>query len=1216
MPTSTRVKGGARGLQGLRQLGAQDAQKTLHELQTQLSSGNGTKSGILRLRYASDSRGNDRHEMVFERKTKWNFGASSDTQAHARTADAVRILFERAGLPVQALDRYLARNHNKLKAEDFQPLLKAHVEALDEVNQRFDSKITASSLRELEQRLTQERSPEKISQAPHEKLELATQAQFQARAYAAEMELALSSKAGAQWVEPQAAVQSEQGIAVANSLAQVAHEMHIQAGAEVERRENELTKFMDSAEREGQQFTQRFNTLTAQVHEAGGPNIFDMLKQCRDFQREITSFLSGPLTQLNNQWLSLHPGENRSAKLSAFQVNLGEMLDQAKVLESAWKQASVGADAVNLEFERELAKTGFDALAASLSTLQTDLGDAMVKRQGMYTTLMAPNDLELAHCQQLTSELSALDQSTIEPLAEKWHQNKTRLLAASTAAIEQVRSRYEGEFGAVGQPVIDVNQTLNEAREGRVDRCKVLSTLPVAPPLPSLDSVENQWLATQIQRLGSLEKFDEKVLVTMRVVAQLSNGHDSMGLMMGTAAEILAEILGQREAPTLTADEREALLAVILAHPEIQYSAQVEELLEQADLSPWNLLSQSTLWQDPQQHEQALLAARQMISQVSPDAFADLFSDEGFQTVVAKFPELCTLQQGFSEAVLDQLKKPDGSVGAVLQSVPSLHRHPAVLAKAQEVLNLNALRVTEFVRACAGVFTQPEVLQAWAARGDGQALRHLTWILASDKEGQTASNAKIDMLREAVQKALSANQCSMLEDVVALQKSWAESLPVMTQLMSSLGEVQSRLVDGQERVEVVSALQQILPLEQALAQSLPDLFANQANSIRMNHLFVLEHQLRQTGSELPLCDGISALRQIYLQSPKVEKVIHAMRAGHLMSALEPGDEDVATFEHYLADPLPEDQQATFPLIFLNVNKSALAETDSMTCSIGTYLQAKDNPNFDAWDHFVIFKNTASGADPLAEPLKILQAKEQRLAMHNLKGLSPILTERLQNQTAIKQAIVQAFELSPEIGDLFENGFRGTPNLDPRETSVALGPTIESWLDVSQANWDNPASWVQLGIKPAHLAQLKALAHARGVDADSPEKFAQFMLAASILFTNLGSVGQLGDERESVLTLRAYGYALFRQARDALIPQLAALKGPTIAQDTLQSIDAQFREAGICSQLLSMSTMRPNLMALSRDVYLRMIPPKWMRDEGDNDGADNAITLLLNEASNA
>lgn len=132
MPTKlNHIRGGAAYADRLREISPEMAQDKLQALHTQLRGVLGTKSGILHLKNATTQPGRTDRELAFERKSWYQRGGHGTPEAKQRTADAVRILFERAGLPTQALNDYLAEHKGQLSGKAFRSLLGAQLQQLE-----------------------------------------------------------------------------------------------------------------------------------------------------------------------------------------------------------------------------------------------------------------------------------------------------------------------------------------------------------------------------------------------------------------------------------------------------------------------------------------------------------------------------------------------------------------------------------------------------------------------------------------------------------------------------------------------------------------------------------------------------------------------------------------------------------------------------------------------------------------------------------------------------------------------------------------------------------------------------------------------------------------------------------------------------------------------------------------------------------------------------
>jgi pimeloyl-ACP methyl ester carboxylesterase len=128
----TRITGGdhapaIRGLSGLQNLEKEAARTVLTELATQIDG----KSGVLKLMHTSKDR-----DMTFERKGGARFLARRDSKMDA-TAQAIRSLYERAGLSLQAraqLDTYLSAHRNRVGGSELAALFREHLNPVPSPN--------------------------------------------------------------------------------------------------------------------------------------------------------------------------------------------------------------------------------------------------------------------------------------------------------------------------------------------------------------------------------------------------------------------------------------------------------------------------------------------------------------------------------------------------------------------------------------------------------------------------------------------------------------------------------------------------------------------------------------------------------------------------------------------------------------------------------------------------------------------------------------------------------------------------------------------------------------------------------------------------------------------------------------------------------------------------------------------------------------------------
>jgi len=117
----TNIGGGpVRGLEGLKTLDKASARQILEGVATQISG----KSGVLKLMHTTKN-----SDMVFERKSTWQFYARRDSKMEA-TATALRTIVEKAGLSEdaqKAIKGYLTDNNNRVGGTAFADLIRQHL---------------------------------------------------------------------------------------------------------------------------------------------------------------------------------------------------------------------------------------------------------------------------------------------------------------------------------------------------------------------------------------------------------------------------------------------------------------------------------------------------------------------------------------------------------------------------------------------------------------------------------------------------------------------------------------------------------------------------------------------------------------------------------------------------------------------------------------------------------------------------------------------------------------------------------------------------------------------------------------------------------------------------------------------------------------------------------------------------------------------------------
>ncbi len=115
-------------------LSRSEARKVLNELNANLRHTDGSsKSGVLRLMYASEGSTNESRSLSFERKS-WYQISRWGKDSSERTKQALQSIIERAELPpaaAQALDTYFS-THTRISARSLAGLLNKYVPLVDE----------------------------------------------------------------------------------------------------------------------------------------------------------------------------------------------------------------------------------------------------------------------------------------------------------------------------------------------------------------------------------------------------------------------------------------------------------------------------------------------------------------------------------------------------------------------------------------------------------------------------------------------------------------------------------------------------------------------------------------------------------------------------------------------------------------------------------------------------------------------------------------------------------------------------------------------------------------------------------------------------------------------------------------------------------------------------------------------------------------------------
>jgi hypothetical protein len=152
MPTKLdNIKGGAGYLDHLNQIDQQTARNTIKRLYAQLGGTEGTRSGVLFLRNANGKAASQNKDLVFERKSWYQRGFKSGRET---TAEAMRVLFKRAGLDEALVDSYLRSHDNSLGAKSFKELLGSQLALFEAGVQQQSLNQTQSALEKAELDMT------------------------------------------------------------------------------------------------------------------------------------------------------------------------------------------------------------------------------------------------------------------------------------------------------------------------------------------------------------------------------------------------------------------------------------------------------------------------------------------------------------------------------------------------------------------------------------------------------------------------------------------------------------------------------------------------------------------------------------------------------------------------------------------------------------------------------------------------------------------------------------------------------------------------------------------------------------------------------------------------------------------------------------------------------------------------------------------------------
>lgn len=136
----TGVRGGA-GVQALQDVGKDGAREVLQELKIQLQGPSGrSKSGVLRLMYASAGKANEQRTLSFERKS-WYQPSRWGQDSSKRTRQALQTLLSQADLPPQAseaLENYFS-THKRISSSSLGRLLDQYLPVVAEPLDSTDS---------------------------------------------------------------------------------------------------------------------------------------------------------------------------------------------------------------------------------------------------------------------------------------------------------------------------------------------------------------------------------------------------------------------------------------------------------------------------------------------------------------------------------------------------------------------------------------------------------------------------------------------------------------------------------------------------------------------------------------------------------------------------------------------------------------------------------------------------------------------------------------------------------------------------------------------------------------------------------------------------------------------------------------------------------------------------------------------------------------------
>ena len=586
----------------------------------------------------------------------------------------------------------------------------------------------------------------------------------------------------------------------------------------------------------------------------------------------------------------------------------------------------------------------------------------------------------------------------------------------------------------------------------------------------------------------------------------------------------------------------------------------------------WGLLSQTDIRVNVKQ-----LWAKELLLAHPVDRRQELREDKAFIRLLIEIPELSNDFPWLVDSFAAHVDVRKGLHGKLVQALPQLHARPEVIQKLLSQPDFGDPILRPFLRTAISLVTHPQVLSRLVESPRGLSAMCLAISKSSDRQ----------RLRDAAQQHLTANLQAKLEAGLSLVERFESTKELRTLLNKSLEQAQTTLRD--EPAEFCEQLSGLIELQREMQAFEPNVFVSQFNSL--NNLFYLTQSLGQTDREIALRQQIEGLRDLYYQTPPVTDILNQMKLLGTVTQTAEG-----RWLHNLDDAPP----------FVFVNAVAAKDHEPakhLSCSLSDYKQMVEDPLRTEWMHLSAWKAIPNGAGESA--LSLIFADEFRSELSAMTKNITVMAAALERPTGLGAAFYEHVAPEGKVRKLMEQGFKAGRGISPELSEGILSPAVQTWVNVQSI--EGIDRWPQCQLKPQHLDQLKNLARARGIDPGDEIQFGRFLLAMAVVMTKLGSVGALGAESQSILSLRLYGYVLFKQARGTLAMDMLThpddvvthKRGervtPQMVAAQLDKYDSFFRSSE-CSEILSMQNLAPLLKLLDKNLFLQTIPPTWIESD--------------------